>query len=305
MDENFFDAGGHSLLATRIVSRIRARHAKDFTLRDMFAAPTIAELAAVLDCPAAGPYCRGSGCGTARYRTAAVLRSGAAVVSRSAGSRQSGLQHRLDGAPERATRAYSAARCTRFSGGAPRVFAQPLSGRRGPAAAVDRCSESLPLLELDLSVASETGLQAELLRHAREPFVLASGPLLRAVLVRRAADEHLLMLVTQHIVTDATSNHVLFDELVTAYAAFADGAEPQLPPLDIRYADYAVWQRQQQADAAQAADLAWWREQLAGMPTALELPTDYPRPAEQQFHGAWIRRTLRRDAGDGIAPPGP
>ncbi|MCL4791719.1 MAG: amino acid adenylation domain-containing protein, partial [Gammaproteobacteria bacterium] len=149
----------------------------------------------------------------------------------------------------------------------------------------------LQLIELDLCAADEAVLQAELTRHARAPFALATGPLLRAVLVRRADEEHLLMLGMQHIITDATSNHVLFEELVACYAAFAAGGQPALPPLPIAYVDYAVWQRQQD-DAGQAADLAWWRERLAGMPETLELPGDFPRPAEQQFHGAWIRRSL-------------
>jgi amino acid adenylation domain-containing protein len=84
---------------------------------------------------------------------------------------------------------------------------------------------------------------------------------------------------------------VLFEELVSSYAAFAAGLAPALTALPVQYADYAVWQRQQ-GDAAQRAELAWWRAQLDGMPAALELPTDFPRPAEQQFHGAWIRRAL-------------
>lgn len=290
IDENFFDAGGHSLLATRIVSRIRSRHAPDFALREMFAAPTIAGLAAALD--------------SRRQPQAAAGLVAAAhddVVPLSFAQERLWFLDQLDpGSP-----AYNIAWTVRLSGaldrGALRAALDFLVARhealrsRFPAVAgrPQLCIDepgSLGLVELD--IAGEAELQAVLARHARAPFVLATGPLLRAVLVRRSADEHLLMLVMQHIITDATSNHVLFDELVASYAAFAAGRPPALPLPEIRYADYALWQRQQRLDAGQAADLAWWRARLAGMPAALELPTDYPRPAEQQFRGAWIRRSL-------------
>jgi amino acid adenylation domain-containing protein len=292
VDENFFDAGGHSLLATRIVSRIRIRYAQDFTLREMFAAPTIAALAAVLDSREPAHSAAG---------LVAVSRDGTLPLS--FGQERLWFLDQLD--PGSA--AYNIAWTVRLSGAlnpaALRAALECLIARHEPlrsrfpavAGRPQQCIDApaaLNLVELDLQTAAEAELQAELTRRAREPFMLATGPLLRAVLVRRSASEHLLMLAMQHIITDATSNHVLFEELVTAYAAFAAGAEPALPPLAIQYADYALWQRRQHVDAQQDADIAWWREQLADMPTALELPTDYPRPAEQQFHGAWIRRSL-------------
>lgn len=302
-DDDFFAIGGHSLLATRVVSRIRARHAADFSLRELYTAPTIAALAAALDSRQ-----------TAQPQTALVPVARDGVLPLSFGQERLWFLDQLDpGSP-----AYNIAWTVHLSGplnraalGAaldfliarheslrsrfPAVAGQPQLHIAAPVDAFVDAQDDAPrplyLIELKLDADDEAGLQAELTRHARAPFVLATGPLLRAVLVRHAADEHLLMLVMQHIVTDATSNHVLFEELVTAYAAFAAGAEPALPPLAIQYPDYAVWQRQQ-AGAAISADLAWWRQRLAGMPAALELPTDFPRPAEQQFHGAWIRRAL-------------
>ena len=295
VDENFFDAGGHSLLATRIVSRLRASHAKDFTLREIFAAPTIAALAAVLD---------------SRQQTQST--AGLVVVARDGDLPLSFGQERLwfldqldPGSP-----AYNIAWTVRLTGALDRAALcaaldyllarhEPLRSRfpavAGRPQQLIAAAARLQLVDIDLHTAGEAELQAELTRHAREPFDLASGPLLRAVLVRRSADEHLLMLGMQHIVTDATSNHLLFEELAGAYGAFAAGTQPVLPPLDIQYADYAVWQRRPAADAAQAADLAWWREQLLGMPEALELPADFQRPARQEFHGAWMRRTLPPD----------
>ncbi len=293
VDENFFDAGGHSLLATRIVSRIRARHARDFGLRELFAAPTIAALSAVLDSrreaqaeTALVPVARDGALplsfGQERLWFLDQLDPGSAAYNIAWTLRLSGA---LDRSALRAALDFLVARHEPLRSRFPAIAGRPQQCIDAPA--------PLHLTELDLRAADEAALQAEFTRHARAPFMLATGPLLRAVLVRRAGDEHLLMLVMQHIITDATSNHLLFSELAAAYAAFAAGRQPALPPLQIQYADYACWQRQQQVDARQVADLAWWREQLAGMPTALELPADFPRPAEQQFQGAWIRRSLQ------------
>src|SRR5256714_7855269 len=54
IDDDFFDLGGHSLLATRVISRLRRQLAPGsagITVMDMFAEPTIRELAAMIETP--------------------------------------------------------------------------------------------------------------------------------------------------------------------------------------------------------------------------------------------------------------
>ncbi|GAA3212596.1 amino acid adenylation domain-containing protein [Dactylosporangium siamense] len=115
--------------------------------------------------------------------------------------------------------------------------------------------------------------------HVAEPFDLAAGPLIRPVLIRLAADDHLLVVAVHHIVTDGWSMDVLADELAARYSG------TPLPDPPVRYRDYAAWQRDRMAGPAKDADLRYWRDALAGV-EALELPTDHPRPARQTFNGA-------------------
>jgi amino acid adenylation domain-containing protein len=126
---------------------------------------------------------------------------------------------------------------------------------------------------------------------AREPFDLARGPLVRATLVRLAPDASVLLLALHHIVTDGWSMGILFQELTTLYAAFAAGRPSPLAPLPVQYADFAIWQRDWLTGDALEAQIAFWRAQLADLPT-LELPSDRTRPAVKTFRGASLATYL-------------
>lgn len=127
-----------------------------------------------------------------------------------------------------------------------------------------------------------------------EPFDLAAGPLLRTVLVRLTDEESILGISLHHMVCDGPSLHILFEEL----SAYYEGRGAVLPPLTGQFADH-VLVRQAQADGPEG--LEWWREQLAGAPTVLALPTDRPRPPVRRGHGA--THTLRLP-GDLVAAAG-
>ncbi|MEU7551543.1 amino acid adenylation domain-containing protein [Streptomyces sp. NPDC044571] len=116
-------------------------------------------------------------------------------------------------------------------------------------------------------------------------FDLAAGPVLRARMIRLAADDHLLVLCIHHIATDGWSTGILVAELTACYAAAVTGTTPELPELPVQYADFASWERGQASAEATERLLAYWRERLADLP-ALDIPTDRPRPAEQSFRGA-------------------
>ncbi len=109
------------------------------------------------------------------------------------------------------------------------------------------------------------------------PFDLATGPLLRILLLRHSADRYTLLLTLHHIVVDAWSMSVLVTELARLYDGRRRGTGS--PPEPARqYADYAVWQRDWLRGERLDGQLDYWRDRLAGLPT-LALPTDHPRPA--------------------------
>ena len=128
--------------------------------------------------------------------------------------------------------------------------------------------------------------------RAREPFDLERGPLARLTLLRLGDDEHLLLLVIHHIVSEVQSLGVLVRELAAAYRADAIDGLPELP---IQFADFAAWQRERMEGELYAEQLAWWKSRLAGELPVLQLPTDRARPAVQSFAGGTCTRELSRE----------
>ncbi|HEX5727195.1 MAG TPA: amino acid adenylation domain-containing protein, partial [Longimicrobiaceae bacterium] len=135
-------------------------------------------------------------------------------------------------------------------------------------------------------------VEGELRRLAAEevaaPFDLAVGPLVRGRLVRMGPEDHALLLTMHHVVSDGWSIGVLYRELGALYAAFARGEGDPLSPLPVQYADYAAWHRRWVSSDAVEAQAEYWTQTLAGAPELLELPTDHPRPAKQDFAGASV-----------------
>lgn len=124
-----------------------------------------------------------------------------------------------------------------------------------------------------------------------QPFDLSRDYMLRAHLLRRSEEEHVLVMVIHHIATDAWSMSILIDELTTCYAAYLQGEKPALPSLSIQYTDYAEWLRNQLPEQQMEQQSDWWAKKLAGI-EPLDLPTDYPRPAMQSNRGDRVSFSL-------------
>ncbi len=148
----------------------------------------------------------------------------------------------------------------------------------------------VPIQVLDLPVDPTADPMAQVqqlaINAAQRPFDLASGPLLRAMLLRLEASDHVAVLTVHHSVADGWSLELLIQELVLLYAALSNAEEPQLPDLPIQYADFAVWQRGWLQGEVLERQLAYWQQQLAEAPHVLALPTDRPRPPVQTYQGA-------------------
>nr|WP_078891348.1 non-ribosomal peptide synthetase [Streptomyces sp. NRRL S-350] len=154
----------------------------------------------------------------------------------------------------------------------------------------------------DLTGLADAAARVTALQRAESdtPFDLGRGPLARGRLIVLAEQHHVLLLTLHHAVFDGWSMNVMLRELGTLYTAFRDGADSPLPPLALQYADYTRWQQEWAAGDEPAAQAAHWREALADAPALLELPTDRPRPPEQDYRGGRVPVRLDRELGTAL-----
>ncbi|MFI2352997.1 amino acid adenylation domain-containing protein [Streptomyces sp. NPDC019443] len=285
--DNFFELGGHSLLATQVISRIRDVFGADVSVATMFDQATVRDLADAVEGTARGlvvPPVRAVGRDQVLPLSFAQQRLWF-LDHLEPGSTEYNLPLpiRLDGALDvAALGAALDAVVARHE-----VLRTRLSDDTDGVAyqVIDPTSE-IPMPVVDVSSGDDPLSAAERLiaQDTTAPFDLATGPLIRAVLIRLAADEHVLALSMHHVVFDEWSGRILRRELGALYEAFRASEPDPLPPLPAQYADFAVWQREWLADDVLDSQLDYWHGKLDALPV-LELPTDRPRPQTRSSEG--------------------
>ena len=291
--DNFFEIGGHSLLATRVIARVREVFQVDVPLNALFEEPTVAGLAECVKLE------KEAGNLIEFHPIEAVASDGALPLSFA--QQRLWFLNQLE--PDSSL--YNMASNLRLKG---RLDAVALTSalneviRRHEVLrtvflfagedTVQIVTEHHPLVipEVDLSHLPPTKQSDELSKlaneHAKQPFDLAHGPLARFTLVRFTEAEHVMLASMHHIVSDGWSVGVFVHEVGILYKSFILNQPSPLPELAIQYADFAWQQREELRGQFLEAQLAYWRNQLAGAPPVLELSLDKPRPARQAYPGA-------------------
>lgn len=144
---------------------------------------------------------------------------------------------------------------------------------------IEKLELELPVIDLSELTSEQRRQQSHRISTAEvnRGFDLSQAPLLRAILIREAEQEHILVVTMHHISSDGWSVGVMVRELGEIYRAEVEGRDAKLEELEVQYGDYAEWQREWLKGEVLEKELGYWREQLADAPHIINLPTDYPR----------------------------
>ncbi|HCW0959285.1 TPA: pyoverdine non-ribosomal peptide synthetase PvdD, partial [Pseudomonas aeruginosa] len=290
LDDNFFELGGHSLLATRVISRVRQEQQLDASLKALFERPVLKAFAQGLE-------------RTTDAVSTIPLADRQQPLALSFAQERQWFLWQLE--PESA--AYHIPSALRLRGrldvdALQRSF-DSLVARHETLRTRFRLEGGRSYQQVQPAVSvsiereqfGEEGLIERIQAIVVQPFDLERGPLLRVNLLQLAEDDHVLVLVQHHIVSDGWSMQVMVEELVQLYAGYSQGLDVVLPALPIQYADYALWQRSWMEAGEKERQLAYWTGLLGGEQPVLELPFDRPRPARQSHRGAQLGFELSRE----------
>ncbi|MER5784149.1 amino acid adenylation domain-containing protein [Streptomyces mobaraensis] len=290
IDDDFFALGGHSLTATKVMSRVRGRLRADLPVRALFERPTPAGLAELVGTAGAAGHALTAGPRPERIPLSSAqqrlwfldrLEGPSPTYNNPLVSRLTGP---LDAEALRAALRDVVARHESLRTVCPEVDGRPVQRILPP----DEAVPALETVRLDAAA-----LDARLREDARRTFDLTREIPVRAWLYALGPDEHVLMVVVHHIASDGWSLDPLVRDLGEAYTARRRGEAPGWAPLPVQYADYTLWQRDLLGDPADpgsraAAQLAFWKGALEGIPDEVGLPFDRPRPAAASYRGGTV-----------------
>ncbi|OEC33738.1 hypothetical protein A7D25_17265 [Pseudomonas sp. 21C1] len=290
-EDNFFALGGHSLLAARLVARIAERHGRRLPLRAVFERPQLGELAAYL--ADAGDSEAESVLRPFAEATAALhfTQQRLWFLDRLQGDTQAyhlSLALRLGGVLQPEVLERALAQLVERQHSLRTVFSETAEGARQRVESFNTELLSVERLEHD---EHSPAFARTLSEEAQRAFDLTAPPLWR-VRLYQGEERCVLQVTLHHIIADARSLEIFFDELQRLYQAELSGNQAALAPLPLQFSDIAASWQSPQGQARIEAQLDYWRQTLAGEPPVLDLPTDLPRPAEQGYKGQRLRFEL-------------
>ncbi|MFC7446954.1 amino acid adenylation domain-containing protein, partial [Rhodococcus daqingensis] len=300
-DDSFFEIGGNSLSAARVVARANAALGSDVNLREVFDAPTVAGLAALA----------AAGAGTGRRRPELVAQPRLERIPLSLAQSRMWFINQFD----TSSPAYNLPLGSRLTG------ALDTEALAAAVTSVLERHESLRTvfpddgdgphqvvlpadgLDIDLTpveVRDDADMMAALADLASRGFDVTVEIPVRPRLFRLAENEHVLLFLVHHISSDGASMAPLARDIVVAYSSWVAGERPEWAPLEVQYADFAMWQREllgveDDPESLLARQVGYWVDELAGIPDVLPLPTDRPRPAVISMEGARVEFEIGQD----------
>ena len=284
--DNFFELGGHSLLVAQIVNRIYKALGKSLSIKDFFAAPTIAGLSKKLRQDEFKPILKAAEMDSYPL-TAAQNRLW--VLSQLA---ESSKAYHISGAVKIRGQIVLDQLETAFQKLLDRHESLRTCFKTNAAGEVRQYIRPSTLLNFSLerylwaSDQVDRSLILQLLEEKNSiSFDLENGPLVRALIIEVKKEEYIFFLTMHHIIADGWSMELLISEVLSVYDQLIQEGAVVLPPLDLQYKDYAVWQETLAETQRYQEAEKFWLQQFQGDLPVLNLPSFKTRPQLQTYEG--------------------
>ena len=286
--DNFFELGGHSLRATQLAYHVADKLGVKIELKDIFATPTIRELASIID--------RSNHTSTERIEvldnadfydlshaqmrvwlhcqketdTSAYVIPAAFVLSENLNipAFEKAMRFIMD-------RHESLRTSFTVVGGEPKQKINKM----------EDLNFSINHVEITMTDNEEEVIKDIYIDQITQKFDLANEPLVRVSLIKKHHGDHVLLFAMHHIISDGWSVGILFDELLKSYDAYDNHVSVSLEPLRIHYKDYAAWQNNLLSDVDINNLRQYWWDQFGDDIPELDLQTDHPRPYPMKYAG--------------------
>ncbi|MES2732836.1 MAG: amino acid adenylation domain-containing protein [Bacteroidota bacterium] len=298
IDDNFFELGGHSLRATQLVSRVYKQLEASIDLGQVFAFPTIRQLADIIK----------AGNQTGYEEIPRIPE--AAHYEVSAGQKRLWVLNQLEGEVTTYNMSGSYELEGDFSYECLEKVLNTLQERHeilrttfetpeGDVRQVVYPVGALPIKPVYQDLTEITGAEQmidEIMRVAvSKKFDLSKEPLLRVNVLKITQDKHICLFVMHHIISDGWSLKVTMHEMGVLYQAYREGRENPLEPLRIQYKDYAAWQQTQSRGEALQKHREYAAQEFGGSIPTLNLLNSSPRPAVKSIRGSLVETMLDRE----------
>lgn len=286
---NFFDLGGHSLKATILLSKIHKAFEVTISLTEIFKAPTIADMAAIIDAAEENVYASiEKGPEKEWYHVSSAQKRIYTLTQ----FEQNGTNYNM---PE-VLMMEGDLDVARFEA----IFAELVQRHESLRTSfemidgqlVQRIHRDAPF-KVAFAETRPENVEDEIRTFIRS-FDLGTAPLLRVKLMKLDQAKYILMFDMHHIISDGISIGILTREFVSLYEGNT------LPPLRIQYKDFSEWQNVFFTSETIKNQKNYWLQQLQGELPVLHLLTDYPRPLVQSFEGDSIQFELTSEQMAGL-----
>jgi len=291
IDDDFFEIGGHSLKAINLESHIRKHFHADISFAEIFKTPTIRGIAKLIE----------NSAGNTIYTVNLLPVEKRDYYPVSSSQKRIYIVDQFEGT----STAYNMPGIMIVEGSIDRInFAEAFQKlvRRHETLRTSFIMVDGELMqkihdERDYNIIYLKGEEDkldEIVAGFIRPFDLEQDPLVRVALVEVDEEKHLLMFDMHHIISDGISMNILIRDFLSLYN------NEKLPPIEIQYKDYSVWQSEIVKLGTMKKQEEYWVELFKGEIPSLNMPLDYPRPSIQSFEGTMINFSLDEDQTKGI-----